>query len=240
MHDQPKWIRSTETLTHWRATHSLEKYSPILISDSESQICSNTGEGLTLWMPPILVSGSDLLKHWRGTYFLDGCLPILVSGSDLLKHWRGTHFLDECSPFWSVVQTCSNTGEGLTLWMGVHGFSSVVWICSKLERDSLPGWGFTHSCQWFVSPQTLERDSLPRWVFTRSHQWIRSAQTLERDSQTGWVFTHSCQRFRSAQTLERDSLPTWVFTRSGPFSSVDQICLNTGEGLTNWMGIHPF
>ena len=33
----------------------------------------------------ILVSGSDLLKHWRGTYCLKTGSALLVSGSDLLK-----------------------------------------------------------------------------------------------------------------------------------------------------------
>ena len=42
----------------------------------------------------ILVSGSDLLKHWRVTHILDVCSAILVIGSDLLKHWRMTHILD--------------------------------------------------------------------------------------------------------------------------------------------------
>ena len=42
----------------------------------------------------ILVSGSDLLKHWRGTHILDGCSALLVSGSDLLNHWRVTYILD--------------------------------------------------------------------------------------------------------------------------------------------------
>ena len=47
---------------------------------------------------PDLVSGSDLLKHWRWTHCLDGCSPDLISRSDLLKHWRWTHILDGCSP----------------------------------------------------------------------------------------------------------------------------------------------
>ena len=44
----------------------------------------------------ILVSGSDLHKHWRRTHLLDVCLAFLVSGSDLLKNWRGAHILDVC------------------------------------------------------------------------------------------------------------------------------------------------
>ena len=52
------------------------------------------------WVFTVLVSGSDLLKHLRGTHSLDasGHSTILVSGSDLLKHWRLTHILDGCSP----------------------------------------------------------------------------------------------------------------------------------------------
>ena len=102
-------------------------------------ICSNTREGLTCWMhvqpflsvilicsntqvthkldtfSAILVSGSDLLKHWSNSlpvwmfipshqWFwsaqtlknnsLSGCIAILVSGSDLLKYWSMTHILD--------------------------------------------------------------------------------------------------------------------------------------------------
>ena len=66
-------VSGSDLLKHWRATHSLDKYSAILISDS------------------------DLLKHWRATYSLDKCSTILISGSDLLKHWRATHKLDKCS-----------------------------------------------------------------------------------------------------------------------------------------------
>ena len=35
---------------------------------------------------PVLVSSSDLLKHWRATHSLDGYSPILVSGSDLTEY----------------------------------------------------------------------------------------------------------------------------------------------------------
>ena len=72
----------------------------VLMFSSVVLICSNTGEGLTSWMSVecVLISGSDLLKLWRGTHCLDGVSPILVSGSDLLKHWRVTHCLDGCSP----------------------------------------------------------------------------------------------------------------------------------------------
>ena len=71
-----------------------------IISDP---VMMEPGKELTSWMPvggcsPVLVSGSDLLKHWRATHFLDGCSPVLVSGSDLLKHRRTTHSLDRCSP----------------------------------------------------------------------------------------------------------------------------------------------
>jgi hypothetical protein len=79
---------------------------------------------------PDLVSGCELIKHWGGTHTLDGCSPVLVSDCELLKHSKGTHTLDGCSPVLSVVVivNSSNTGEGLTHWMGVHQFLSVVVI----------------------------------------------------------------------------------------------------------------
>ena len=68
----------------------------------------------------VLVSGSDMLKHWRGTYSLDGYSAIFVSSSDLLKTWRGTYNLDS---------RCSGV------------------LVSKLERDSHAGWMISHSSQ---------------------------------------------------------------------------------------------
>ena len=84
---------------------------------------------------PILVSGSDLLKHWRETHWLDGCSPVLVSGYDLLKNWRATHILDGCSPI-----LVSGT-DLLKYWRG----------------DSHTGRVVTHSCQWLLSAEALER-----------------------------------------------------------------------------------
>ena len=43
----------------------------------------------------ILISGSDLLKHWRKTHRLDAYTAFLISGSDLPR--RGSHILDVCS-----------------------------------------------------------------------------------------------------------------------------------------------
>ena len=49
-------------------------------------IYSNTEEQLTDWTSSaILISGSDLLKHWRATHTLDECSAILVSGFNALK-----------------------------------------------------------------------------------------------------------------------------------------------------------
>ena len=46
----------------------------------------------------ILVSGTDLHKHWIATHFLDVYSVIHIStNSDLLKHWRATHILNMCS-----------------------------------------------------------------------------------------------------------------------------------------------
>ena len=50
-------------------------------------ICSNTGETYKLDTFSVnLVSGSNVLKHWRGTHALDLCSAILVSDSNLLQH----------------------------------------------------------------------------------------------------------------------------------------------------------
>ena len=146
---QPKWFRSTETLgsnnSHpgWVFTHShqwfcyvqtLESNSPAgrVFTHSHQWFWSAQTLRATHWLDgcsPILVSGSDLIKHWRVTHSLDECSPILVSGSDVLKYWRATHSLDGCSPFLSV--------DLLKHWrvthiLDVHPFSSVVLICSNI------------------------------------------------------------------------------------------------------------
>ena len=149
-------------------------------------------DSLPLYM--ISQSGSDLLKHWHT--------------GEQLTIWRGVH------PLLLAVLISSNTGE----WLTFLPILSVILITSSSK------------------PQTLRRDSLSGWVFTHSHQWFRSTQTLERDSLPGWVFTYSGQWFSSAQTLERYSLSGWVH----PFLSVVQIDSDTGEGLTPWIGVHPF
>ena len=41
----------------------------------------------------IIVSGSDLLKHWRATHSLDMSSAILISGSDPLRQQKMTHSL---------------------------------------------------------------------------------------------------------------------------------------------------
>ena len=92
------------------------------------------------------VRESDLLKQWKWTHFLEGCSPDLVSGSDLLKHWRWTHKLDGCSPnlvSGSDLLNQTNTGDGLTYWMGVHPISSVDLICS-ITGDGLTSWMGVH------------------------------------------------------------------------------------------------
>ena len=76
--------------------------------------------GLTCWMHVQIVSGSDWLKNWRETHFLDSCSAILVSGSNQLKHWKGLTAWMHIQPLLSVVLICSNTEEGLTAWMHVQ------------------------------------------------------------------------------------------------------------------------
>jgi hypothetical protein len=126
-------------------------------------ICSNlnTGEKLTCWMHvqtfssgilirslqvlesdlhaghvfSILVSGSNLLKHWRMTHILDTCSAIHVSVSGLLKHWRATHTLD-VQPFLSAILISSNTGRAAHT---LDAFSAIV-----SGSDLLKHWRATH------------------------------------------------------------------------------------------------
>ena len=113
--------------------------------------------------PLVLISGSDLvkhwrvahklnafspnlsvfdgsLKHWRATHSLDACSPVLISGSDIVKHWRVTHILDACSPNLVRGLIWSNTGEQLTYWMHVHPILSVFSSGQRLESDSQTGY----------------------------------------------------------------------------------------------------
>ena len=102
----------------------------------------------------ILISGSDLLKHWKWTHSLDLCSAILVSGSDLLKHWRNSLAGCVFSHSWQ--------------WF---------WFAQILEKDLQSGCVFSHTYQfWFA--QTQEGDSQPGYVFSHSCKWLRSAQTL--------------------------------------------------------------
>ena len=118
----------------------------------------SAGERLTSWM---LISGSDRVKQWRVTHFLNACAPILISDSDLLKHWKETHLLD-MHPFSSVVlihsSIDSQTGwipilvcdsdplkklKQLTAWIGIHPLWSVVLIHSNTE-EQLTNWMCVH------------------------------------------------------------------------------------------------
>ena len=169
-------ISGSDLFKHWRVTYSLDAHHSSVILN-----CLNTGEQLTYWTfahscqwfwsaqtlesdslsvyavySPILVSGSDLIKHWRATHFLDLCSPILIggsdpitqwrathyldvclhnliSGSDPIKQWRVTHSLDACLPILVSVSDLIKHSEQLTPWICVHHFSSVVLICSNAQ-----------------------------------------------------------------------------------------------------------
>ena len=122
----------------------------------------------------VLVSGSDLLKHWRETHKLDGCSPLLISdsGSDLLQHWRETHWLDGCSP---VLVSGSDL---LKHWRETHcldGCSPLIVSGSDLFED----WKETHSLDGCSPLLVSGSDPLKHWerltnwmVFTRSSQWF--------------------------------------------------------------------
>ena len=120
-------ISGSDPVKHWKGTHMLDAcyqfLSVVLI-----QPVSNTEGTHTLdACSPVLISGSDSAKHWRGMHTLDVCSPVLVSGSDTVKHWRGTHMLDPCSP---VLVSGSDpvTGQGLTPWIHVHPLSSEILV----------------------------------------------------------------------------------------------------------------
>ena len=156
-----QWFSNTgEGLTCWRGVQ------PFL---SVVLICSNTGERLTSWRSVLttilVVSGSDLLKHWRGTHMLEGWSIILVSGSDFLKHWRGTHTLEGCSiipvsgsgllKHWRgtyLLETCSpilvSGFDLLKHWRGTHFLDT----CSPIlvsGFDLLKHWRATHNLNVF-------------------------------------------------------------------------------------------
>ena len=123
------------------------------------------------------------------------CTSVLISGSDLLKHWGGLTAWIGVHPFLSGVPICSNAGERLTAWMGVHPFWSAVLVCSyPRERTH-----FLNGCtSVLISGSNLHKKWRGTHIldgYTRSHQWFRSTLALKRDSQSGWVCTHSRQRF---------------------------------------------
>ena len=88
VHPSSQWFWSAQALE----SNSLAWY---MFTHSISGSDLLTEEGLTAWMSvhPFLSVVLICFKHWRGTHFLDRCSPILVSGSDLLKHQRTTHKL---------------------------------------------------------------------------------------------------------------------------------------------------
>ena len=107
--------------------------SVILICPWESN--SQTGQMLShshqwFW-------STQILETWSNSHSADKISDILISGSDLLKHWRVTYLLDLCVQ--SVVFICSNTGEWLTRWMHVQPFLSAFLICSNIA-DQLTCW----------------------------------------------------------------------------------------------------
>ena len=146
-----------------------------------------------------LVSGSDLLKHWRATHSLDRCSAMLISGSDLLKHWKATHSLVTflAIPFNSsyvlrhyrvthLLKGClallisgSNLLKQLTFWMYVQPFSSVVSICLK---TLLTAW---------MCVQTFLSMVLICSLWSHSHPRDISKSTLVKSMSTSYCLTFS-------------------------------------------------
>ena len=215
-------------------------------------ICLSTRERLTSWMhvhcPAILVSGPDLLNHWRGTHILVVCLAIPVSGPNLLNHWRETHILDTCpailvsSPdlrltawmhvqsFSSVVLICSNTREGLTLWMHVQPFLSAVLICLNHWRGTHildPRCTSSHSCQWSWSAQALKKDSHSGCMFSHSCWWSWSVQTLKR--------AHTLDACPVISVGDPNVLKNW---RTHILDAYRAILVDNPNLLKSWRGTH--
>ena len=156
-------VSGSNLLKHWRGTHILDACSANLWV---VVIYSSTGEGLTNWIcvqwfllvvliclntggthllvySAILIR-SDLLKHWKGTHKLDACSAILFISSDLIKHWRGTYKLNGCSAILVSGFGCSKIKW--THLLDACSDCQWFWLAQKLERNSLPGFMFSHSC----------------------------------------------------------------------------------------------
>ena len=90
MHVYPILSVVSDPLKHWRATHSLDAYSSILVSGS--LVPSNSEGWLTIWMH-VHPSLSVVLIPSNTTHILYTCSPSLVSDSNLVKQWRATYIL---------------------------------------------------------------------------------------------------------------------------------------------------
>ena len=141
------------------------------------------------------------------------CSPILVSGSDLLKH-RATHNLDACSviQLFSVIQSNSQTRYVFSQ------FHQWFWSARRLESDSLAvwsailvsgsdllkNWRATHSLDQPFSSVLLTWSKQRITYSLDAHQCSTLLVVLicsKREEQlTSW--THSNQRLRSGQKLE--------------------------------------
>ena len=134
----------------------------------------------------ILISGSDLLRHWRVTHLLDVCSTILISGSDLPKDPKSrgwTHMLDAYS-------TILVNGTDLLIHFKLR-------VTHKL---------YVYSCQWFRCSNTEERDSQSAsgWMFSHSGQWFWPVHAFE---WTHWLDVYSVFLVSSSDLLKSDSQP---------------------------------
>ena len=214
----------------------------------------------------IVVSGSDLLKHWRATHSLDMSSAILISGSDPLRQQRLTHslYMFSCPCQWFQCK------EQLTNWMHVQPLLLVVLICSKLESNSHTECMVSHSCQWFWFAQIQECNSHSECMFSHSHQWLWSAQNwrathilngysavlvngsdLLKHSHPGCLFIQSPQSSQSAQSLKSDSHTEWEGVHSHQWfwsaqtleathilNACSTIFISGSDLLKNWSNSH--
>ena len=96
------------------------------------------------------------------------CWANFVSGSDFAQILEVTHKLNGSSCSILSVIVFSITGKWLTIWMDIQPIMSVVpfSLNTGQDSDSLAGWVFSQSHEWFISDQLLESGLHPIFQVT--------------------------------------------------------------------------
>ena len=159
-------------------------------------------------------------------------LNLLIFTGERLTSWMCVY------PFLSVVLIHSNTGEQLelTYWMHVV-HSHQFWSTQTLESDSHAGCMFTHSRQWFWSPQTLSNLNSLSGCVTYQFLSVVFISLKTEDWLTPWMHVHPFLLvvLIPSNTRELEWLTAWLCVY--PFLSVVLIFSSTGEWLTPWMEV---